>query len=307
MDNLDYICQHIMRSIHAPIRQYLADEKNTLFAYYGDSTKEDALLNNDLRQKEFLGRGRKEYPVFIDEEYPVYHAVVLGETYQFIIGPVSVERETRTAEVISYCEYERFCEEILLLFYLLTGKKLSYTELNAKNYMRQEKLEQIEKEASLLQFQYHEHDKVHNPYDREVREMKGIQTGDVQGLVQSMDEVFLGEYAVLSQNKLQSAKNLGIVGLAISARAAIAGGMPSEEAFSLNDSLILGVDKASSIGEIENIVRYGKIKYAKMIQALNEKKQENEIVEQCKNLIFQRLHSKILERELAECRHVSPE
>jgi AraC-like DNA-binding protein len=251
--------------------------------------------------------GTEEYPVLIDKEYPIYYAVVVSGKYEFILGPVNVERDFCHARPVSFCEYERFCEEILLLFNLLTGKQLSYTELNMKNYMSQDKLEQIEKEASSLQFHYHENVKVHNPYDRELREMRGIENGDVQSLIQSIDEVFLGEYAVLSKNKLQAAKNLGIVGLAISARAAIAGGMTAEEAFSLNDSLILDVDKASNIGEIESIVRYGKIKYAKMVKALNEKKQENVIVEQCKNLIFQRLHSKIVVRELAEELHVSTE
>jgi hypothetical protein len=213
-----------MRSIHAPIRQYRNGEELILCAYYGESQKKDALLNNKKRQKELLEMGTEEYPVLIDKEYPVYYAVVICENYGFLIGPVSVERSFGHGQNISYCEYERFCEEILLLFNLMSGKQLSYTELNTKNYMSQEKLEQIEKEASLLQFQYHENAKVHNPYDRELREMKGIQTGDVQKLVQSIDEDFLGEYAVLSQNKLRSAKNLGVIGLAISARAAIEGG-----------------------------------------------------------------------------------
>jgi AraC-like DNA-binding protein len=278
-----------------------------LCAYYGDNPKEDRILNNEKCQKEFLDMGTGEYPVLIEKEYPIYYAVVESETYAFIIGPVNVERDVCPDRKVSFCEYERFCEEVLLLFNLLTGKQMSYTELNTNNYMSHDKLEQLEKEASSLQFHYHEHAKVHNPYDREVREMKGIKNGDVQSLIQSIDEVFQGEYAELSKNKLRAAKNLGIVGLAISARAAIAGGMPSEEAFSLNDSLILGVDKATSIGEIETIVRYGKIKYARMVHALNEKKQENVIVEQCKNLIFQRLHSKIVVRELAEELHVSME
>jgi YesN/AraC family two-component response regulator len=129
----------------------------------------------------------------------------------------------------------------------------------------------------------------------------------VARLLQSIDEIFMGEYAVLSKNKLQSAKNLAIVGLAISARAAIDGGMPSEEAFSLNDSLILEVDKSKNIGEIENIVRYGKIKYAEIVKSLNEKKDENAIIDRCKNLIFRRLHSKIVISELADILHVSLE
>jgi AraC-like DNA-binding protein len=269
--------------------------------------KQDAILNNEKLQNEFLEMGTEEYPVLIDKEYPVYHAVVASEAYEFIVGPVCVDRNFGGSGDAPYCEYERFCEEILLLFNLLTGNGMTYTELNTKNYMRRENIEQIEKEASALQFQYHETVKLHNPYDREMREMLGIKNGDVASLVQSIDEVFQGEYAVLSKNKLQSAKNLGIIGLALSARAAITGGIPSEEAFSLNDSLILGVDKASNIGEIENIVRYGKIKYAKMVNELNEKKQENAIVEKCKNLIFQKLHSKIVVRDLAKELHVSME
>jgi AraC-like DNA-binding protein len=296
-----------MRSIHAPIRQYLTGEESVLYAYYGDRQKEDVILNNKKYQKELLEMGTEEYPVLIDKDYPIYYAVVTSETYAFIIGPVNVERDFGQERTVSYCEYARFCEEILLLYNLLSGTYLSYTELNAKNYMIRKNLEKIEKEESSLMFDYHENETVHNPYDREQREMKGIRTGNVQGLIQSIDEAFLGEYAVLSKNKLQSAKNLGIVGLAISARAAIEGGIPSEEAFSMNDSLILGVDKASTIGEIENIVRYGKIKYAERVQALNEKKEENTIVEQCKNLIFQRMHSKIVVSELADDLHVSLE
>jgi AraC-like DNA-binding protein len=296
-----------MRSIRAPIRQYLTGDESVLYAYYGKTQKEDVILNNKKVQKALLEMGTKEYPVLIDKDYPVYYAVVMSEPYQFIIGPVSVESRFCQTQTVSFCEYVRFCEEILLLFNLMTGEQMSYTELNTKNYMSQTRVKQMEKEASSLQFHYHENAKIHNSYDREVREMLGIRNGDVPMLIQSMDEEFLGEYAVLSKNKLQSAKNLGIVGLAISARAAIYGGIPSEEAFSMNDSMILGVDKASSIGEIENIVRYGKIKYAKRVQALNEKKQENVLVEQCKNLIFQRLHSKIVVRELAEELHVSLE
>jgi AraC-like DNA-binding protein len=71
--------------------------------------------------------------------------------------------------------------------------------------------------------------------------------------------------------------------------------------------LILEVDKSKNIGEIENIVRYGKIKYAEIVKSLNEKKDENAIIDRCKNLIFRRLHSKIVISELADILHVSLE
>jgi AraC-like DNA-binding protein len=311
-DSLDYVCRHILRCTHAPIRHYVGESESALYAYYGDAPDEDAILNDKERESLLLEKANPDCPILVDEDYPIYYAVVTCQDEKstehiFLVGPVSVEMNGKSARGVAYCDYEDFCEEILLLYNLFNDTQLTYNELNAKNYMTHENLQRIEKNVSHVQFQYHENSQPHNPYDRERREMLGIKTGDVTRLLQSIDEIFMGEYAVLSKNKLQSAKNLAIVGLAISARAAIDGGMPSEEAFSLNDSLILEVDKSKNIGEIENIVRYGKIKYAEIVKSLNEKKDENAIIDQCKNLIFRRLHSKIVISELADILHVSLE
>ena len=206
---------------------------------------------------------------------------------------------------IPYCDYEVFCQEVLLLYHALTGKKLSYQQLNEKNYMTEELRASMERRESRLFFQYQEHSKTHNPYGREMREMESIRKGDVDRLKKSLDETFVGEYAVLSKNSLQAAKNLAIVGLTISARAAIEGGIPYEEAFSINDSYILEVDGSRDIGGIEAMVRQAKIQYAGMVYALNHSSPKNSMVEECKNLIFKRIHSRIVVRELAEELHVS--
>ncbi len=242
------------------------------------------------------------------KKYPVYYAVIQGERSCFIVGPVNVEKQdARKEKRIPYCNYEIFCEEILLLFYALTGKEMTYYELNEKNYITEELRSSMKKEESKLLFYYQEYEKQHNPYDREIREMESIRKGDVERLKKSINEVFSGEYAVLSKNSLRSAKNLAIVGLAISARAAIEGGLSYEEAFSINDSFILKVDAAENVGEIEALVEQAKIQYAGLVYALTHHEKRNPIVEECKNEIFKRMHSRIIIGELADVLHVSKE
>lgn len=325
---LDYICNHILRTTHAQIRQYEVSEENglKLLNYYGDAIQEDAVNADEEFAQEILRVGMKEYPVIYVEEYPVYYSVIYHPPTCLIIGPINVEqqqiyREGMTVQnylarqhrmdclKIPYCEYEAFCQEVLLLFYVVTGKEMSYKELNDKNFITDDLIASMKEKKSRLFFNYHEYSRVHNPYSQEARTMEGIRKGDVERVKKSLNETFVGEYGVLSKNALQSAKNLGIVGLALASRAAIEGGMPYEEAFSLNDSQILKLEEMNNIGEVEVMIRRGKIQYAEIVRDLrnDSNKKKNPLVEECKNRIFRKMHSKIIVRELADELEVSIE
>ncbi len=325
---LHFICNHILRTTHAQIREYkvVEEDRFELINYYGDDIRGDAISSDAEFAQKIFCVGIKEYPVIYVEEYPVYYAVIYCSPACFIIGPVNVEqqqlyregmtvqnylaRQHRMSDLkIPYCEYETFCQEVLLLFYALTGKEMSYKELNDKNFVTEDLLDSMTKKKSRLFFDYHEYYRVHNPYSLEARTMEGIRKGDVERVKKSLDETFVGEYGVLSKNALQSAKNLGIVGLALASRAAIEGGMPYEEAFSLNDSQILKLEEINNIGEVEVMIRQGKIHFAEIVRDLrnDSNKKKNPLVEECKNLIFRKMHSKIAVRELAEELDVSIE
>lgn len=325
---LHYICKHILRTTHTQIRQYNITGENglELLNYYGDDIREDAVSADEEFAQKIFRAGRREYPVIYVEEYPVYYAVIYCPPTCFIIGPVNVEqqqiyREGMTLQnylarfhkmeeiKLPYCEYEAFCQEVLLLHYVLTGNEMTYKELNDKNFITEDLLVSMKKKKGKLFFNYHEYSRVHNPYSQEARTMEGIRKGDVERVRKSLDETFVGEYGVLSRNALQSAKNLGIVGLALASRAAIEGGMPYEEAFSLNDSQILKLEEMNNIGEVEAIIRRGKLQYAEIVRDLknDSSKKKNPLVEECKNLIFRKMHSKIIVRELADELEVSIE
>lgn len=322
--NINYICNHILRTAHLQIRQYNIEDGNKLLNYYGNSLSEDILEADKTFADKLINARKNDYPMIYMEMYPIYYAIVYVESFCFILGPVNIENQKSFNDgaiideyiakihkmnevLIPYCKYELFCEEVLLLFYALTGKELTYQQLNEKNYMTEDLQKSMKYEESKLFFYYQEHSRAHNPYGREKREMESIRKGDVDRLKKSLDEIFSGEYGILSRNSLQSAKNLAIVGISLSARAAIESGIPYEEAFSINDTYILKVDESRNVGQIEALVRQVKIQYAEMVYSLTHNNQKDAIVDECKNLIFKKMHSKIVIKELADDLNVSLE
>lgn len=324
---LNYICNHIFQTTHVQIRQYKVEEDRIdLLNYYGAALYEEAVNTDEKFVREILGVSMRDYPVIYAKEYPVYYAVIYHSPFCFAIGPVNVEqqkiyREGMTVQEyfarhhkiedlkIPYCEYEAFCQEILLLFYALTGQEMSFKELNEKNFITEDLLSSMKKDKSKLFFNYHEYSRIHNPYSQEARTMDGIRKGDVERVKKCLNETFVGEYGVLSKNALRNIRNLGIVGLALASRAAIEGGVPYEEAFSLNDSQILRLEEMNNIGEIKVMICQGLVQYAEIVHELmsDSNKTKNPLVEECKNLIFRRMHSKIIVSELADELDVSIE
>lgn len=182
---LEYICNHLIRSTHTVIRHY--DNSGQLVQYYGGDKLIDPVFCDNNFGNELLNQAKEEYPVIILEKHPMYYSVIKDIHGIFIIGPVSIEYCTtfdnrknigeyianvhKTGEKshrVSFCEYVTFCEEVLLLFNFLKDKGMTYQELNANNFMTDELFYDMQSEIGKLYFEYQENEKVHNPYDREV-------------------------------------------------------------------------------------------------------------------------------------------
>jgi len=296
-----------------------------LLSYLGNDQQNDPLVCDSEFAEELIKQSTGQYPKIYLEEHPIYYAILESEDGVYIIGPINTDyriKEIRgrtiseyiaakhcikeKAHRVPFCDYDRFCEEVLLLFNIIKGTKMKISELNDKNF-GQDYFHEVRRELGEIYFRYQENEKLHNPYMREVREMNSIREGNVNNLIKSIDEEFEGEYAVLSKDAVRAKINLAIVGLAISARAAIEGGLSSEEAFSINDSYIVKVDSLVHAGQIDALVRQAKVHYAELVERINRRKKSNALIEQCKELIYKKMHCKIIIAQLAEELHVSPE
>lgn len=159
--------------------------------------------------------------------------------------------------------------------------------------------EDILKQFSDLLFANQEQGIIHNPYDQELREMTSIEQGDPEALQQSLDEDYSGKIGRLAKDELRNAKNLAIVNITLSCRAAIRGGVMPEISFSLSDTLIQKVEECDSINTVNNLMTALKYQYAYMVSEIKGSRahgsacEENYHVRRCKNYIITHLHGKL--------------
>lgn len=170
----------------------------------------------------------------------------------------------------------------------------------------------IENEISRLKFNMQENTVVHNSYMREKRQLEFIRMGDLEGVRKSTAEPMLGPVGTLSRDPLRSRKNVAMCAMAIYARAAIDGGILSDDAFAAGDSWALKIDEAESIEKIQEYETEMPLFFAQMVKEHNEKngqnqEQRNQLIEQCKKYIFQHMHEKITVKEIADSLYVHPD
>ena len=118
----------------------------------------------------------------------------------------------------------------------------------------------------------------HPPYFFEQEITRQIIAGDREHAMQMLAELNRLTRATLADNPLRSLKNSLIASVTLFTRAAITGGVPSDEAFTLSDSFIQTIEKQndlrllSSIEEaiilrfIDRVARYRRQRYSRLVQ-----------------------------------------
>ena len=148
---------------------------------------------------------------------------------------------------------------------------------------------------------------VHNPYNQEKRVLEAIERGDPDAAREAVYEDFSDFVGILSQDPVRNEKNIGIVNVTTSSRAAIRGGLHYEKAFTLSDCCIRRIEKSEDVKEIMMLHKTASLLFAEMVrdsknadaEALLQNGQ-NPHIEHCKDYIFAHLHGKITVQEIAE-------
>lgn len=172
--------------------------------------------------------------------------------------------------------------------------------------------EHILKRFSDLLFSNQENEIIHNPYDREIREMAAIEQGDLEALQKSIEENYVGKVGTLASNEQRNIKNLAIVNATIACRAAIRGGIMPEIAFSLSDAIIQEVEEINDISRLNELITALKFHYAQMVKELRESNEgsalttSNYHIEKCKNYISAHLHGKLTLTKIARTLSLNP-
>lgn len=279
-------------------------------------------LGYDLKEKERIFSGKKDYPVICAGENGYVSAVIYDEDTgrTFTAGPVMLSpsdddgRRKRGGRKDGMhapaCSLDQFVSGSLLLYWKITGKELSTADLWEKNKENYEKARLIQKKISEDMFYRQENFGRHNPYAQELRELESIKEGDKEALRDSIAETYEGSIGILAKEPLRHYKNVAIGNITLASRAAIRGGMSAENSFSMADSMIQQVEEITTIPEVEAFKRECQYLYAETVKEEKENGRtdegKNPLVGKAKDYIFSHLHSKIKVADIAENLRVNP-
>lgn len=270
---------------------------------------------------------RKAYPVIYTGDKGYVTAIMSAENRKKVLaaGPVmfgpsedrknEVRRKKRflcekKEDVPAACSLNAFVSGCLLLYWKLTGREMSVSQLWEYNKENYEKICLIRKRISEDMFYRQENFGKHNPGEQELRELESIENGDQEALRKSISETYEGSIGILAKDPLRHYKNVAIGNITLASRAAIRGGVSLENSYSMADSMIQQVEEINTIPEVETFKRECQYLYAEAVK--NEKERgvseadKNPLIGKVKDYIFSHLHDRIKVTDIAEKLQVNP-
>lgn len=153
------------------------------------------------------------------------------------------------------------------LFYV--GKLLAHLFNDTKNYINNNEEENIQVDFEEDSYykqkkEYRDAAFIHSPYTIEQEISKTISNGDTEKAKRILKEINLIPHAKLASSSLRSYKNSMICSCSFMTRAAIAGGVNPDDAFTLSDAYINTIEEFQTIKELESFE-------SKMVEGFTEK------------------------------------
>ena len=154
-------------------------------------------------------------------------------------------------------------------------------------------------------------DRPHSGYLFELRALDAITQGEPQNYISAQSTGRNGQDGTLAYTKLRSAQNLGICGVVVNSRAAVAGGLGVEQAYTMADYLILGIEKCTREQDAEFIGFKSGVIYARLVKNLKllreQKRPPRLLSKQALDTIRRCIHVKTDRHDIAKQLGVNPD
>lgn len=136
----------------------------------------------------------------------------------------------------------------------------------------------------------------HSSYLFELRALDAITQGEAQDYVLAQNSNRNGQDGTLAYTPLRSAQNLGICGVVLNSRAAVAGGLGVEQAYTMADYLILGIERCTNPKDAAFIGFKSGVIFARLVHDLKVSRQQKHpprlLCQQARELIKRCIHIK---------------
>ena len=165
---------------------------------------------------------------------------------------------------------------------------------------------ELRRKVRSLSADLRENEMTHNSYEQERREQECIRRGDVEGLKRAIAELEMEKVGRVARDELRNWKDLAIVGISLSSRSAIAGGVSPETAYRMSDTFIQRVEDENDIDKLTVLARKMELEFCLAVRAQTHGS-GNPLVQRCRDLITRRIHTKLTVSELAGALNVNPD
>jgi AraC-like DNA-binding protein len=184
----------------------------------------------------------------------------------------------------------------------LLSKLLLKQDIPADNILFMDILAVELAEPSALEknlFAQREDPEFHIPVDFETSICNAIELGNRALLERCLHSPTSGRVGRMSSNELRQQKYSFICMATLASRAAIRGGLPSENAFSLSDLYCQRVDLLSEISHIENLTYTMLVDYCDRVSEVRAQPAVSQVIQRCLSYISVHLHTPITLEQLA--------
>lgn len=318
--NLPVLINYISRELHTYVRAF-SWEEDELFAYCAVHDFEDPCYPL-LSLQDYITRLKQgAYPLLLSVN-SISYALLTDQELVYLIGPVLFEAPvsfylTQDASLdqnvtpewiksLPITAFDHFIKEILFFHNLFAASPCNKQTLLRNNLAQRPIHQAIQKKYTDILFSNQENSMRHNPYDQEVREQGSIEQGDLEGLIKSIEEDYVGTLGTLSPDPVRNMKNLAIVLVTLASRSAIRGGLSPEISFSLSDSYIQQIEEINDISNLMYFAKEMEYHYTSLVHDIRSRQRghkegkKNPHIEKCKDYIFSHLHDRITVDSLAE-------
>lgn len=199
----------------------------------------------------------------------------------------------------------------LLLFNCYHSQNVKEHECHKRNFHTEYIQEQAQEQTMNDIFANRENQKMHNPYTQEIRLLKCIENGDIKMLEQVWSEPVADNLGTTAKDPVRNGRNMAIYNVTACGRAAIRAGISSEYIFSLTDSYTQQIEELKNMMLLHSLVNNAQMYFAQLVaehkrEYMPQTTNENPLITQCKDYVFQHLHSLLTVQEVANALHVHP-
>ena len=165
---------------------------------------------------------------------------------------------------------------------------------------------QSEKELTYRAFMNREYSFKHSPFEKEFEFYDCVKSGNIERVEQLMTPLDSRGIGRLSEDSLQNLKYHFTITVALITRFCVEGGMEMEPAYTLSDLYILKADKCSTAEEIHALHKEAVLDFTSQMNKVARSSIYSKPIIMTMDYIYDHLHSKISEEEIAEYVSLSP-